>query len=84
MQPASEECSYLEELSCEEDSLKENRFCFKQNQDTDLPSNSYNDFKTVYSLQVSDPIPQTVELYFISLCYFYCIRYKRLNTTLLC
>jgi len=33
MQPASEKCIYLEELDCEEDSLKENRFCFKQNQD---------------------------------------------------
>jgi len=34
MQPASEKCSYLEELSCKEDSLKANRFCFNQNQDT--------------------------------------------------
>ena len=34
MQPASEKYSYLEELSCKEDSLKENRFCFKQNQDS--------------------------------------------------
>jgi len=34
MQPASEKRSYLEELRCKEDSLKENRFCFNQNQDT--------------------------------------------------
>jgi len=34
MQPASEKCSYLEALSCKEDSLKENRLCFNQNQDT--------------------------------------------------
>jgi len=34
MQPASEKCSYLEELSCKEDSLKENLSCFNQNQDT--------------------------------------------------
>jgi len=33
MQPASEKCGYLEELSCKEDSLKDNRFCFNQNQD---------------------------------------------------
>jgi len=33
MQPASEKCSFLEELSCKEDSLKENRFCFNQNWD---------------------------------------------------
>jgi len=33
MQPTSEKCSYLEELSCKEDSLKENWFCFNQNQD---------------------------------------------------
>jgi len=33
MQPASEKGSYLEELSCEEDSLKENWFLFNQNQD---------------------------------------------------
>jgi len=33
MQPASEKCSYLEELSCEEDSLKKNQFCFNQKQD---------------------------------------------------
>jgi len=33
MQPASEKCSYLEELRCKEDSLKENQFCFNQNQD---------------------------------------------------
>jgi len=32
MQPTSEKCSYVE-LSCKEDSLKENWFCFKQNQD---------------------------------------------------
>ena len=31
---ASEKCSYLEELSCKENSLKDNRFCFNQNQDT--------------------------------------------------
>jgi len=36
MQPASEKCSYLEELSCKKDSVKDNRFCFNQNQDTDL------------------------------------------------
>jgi len=36
MQPASEKCSYLEELSCKEDSLKDNRFCFNQNQDNTL------------------------------------------------
>jgi len=34
MQPASEKCSYVEELSCKEDSLKENQFCFNQNQDS--------------------------------------------------
>jgi len=34
MQPTSEKCSYLEQLSCKEDSLKENRFRFNQNQDT--------------------------------------------------
>jgi len=28
MQATSEKCSYLEELSCKEDSLKENQFCF--------------------------------------------------------
>ena len=33
MQPASEKCSYLEELSCKEYSREENRFCFNQNQD---------------------------------------------------
>jgi len=33
MQPTSEKCSYFEELGCKEDSLKENRFCFNQNQD---------------------------------------------------
>jgi len=36
MQPASENCSYLEELSCKEYSLKENQFCFNQNQDNQL------------------------------------------------
>jgi len=36
MQPASEKCSYLEEFSCKEDSLKENRFCFNKNQDTTI------------------------------------------------
>jgi len=35
MQPASEKCGYLEELSCKKDSLKENRFCFNQNQGND-------------------------------------------------
>jgi len=34
MQPASEKCSFLEELSCKEDSVKENQFCFNQNQDS--------------------------------------------------
>jgi len=34
MQPASEKCSYLEELGCKEDSLKENQFYFNQNQDS--------------------------------------------------
>jgi len=33
MQPASEKCSYLEELSCKEKSCKESQFCFNQNQD---------------------------------------------------
>jgi len=33
MQPNSEKCSYWEELSCKEGSLKENQFCFNQNQD---------------------------------------------------
>jgi len=33
MQPTSEQCSHLEELSCKEDSVKENPFCFNQNQD---------------------------------------------------
>jgi len=33
MQPASEKCSYLEELSCKEGSLKEIWFCFNQNWD---------------------------------------------------
>jgi len=36
MQPASEKCNYLEELRCKEDSLKENRFSFNQNQDNHL------------------------------------------------
>jgi len=40
MQPASEECSYLEELSCKEKSLKDNRFCFNQTW--------YNSFVSVY------------------------------------
>jgi len=35
MQPASEKCSYLEEFSCKEDSLKDNNFCFDQNQASD-------------------------------------------------
>jgi len=39
MQPASEKCSYLEEFSCKEDSLKENQFCFNQNQDIGLAKN---------------------------------------------
>jgi len=34
MRSASEKCNYLEELSCKEDSLEENWFCFTQNQDT--------------------------------------------------
>jgi len=34
MQPASEKCCFLEEFSCKEDSLKENFFCFNQNQDS--------------------------------------------------
>jgi len=33
MQPASENCGYLEELSYKENSLKQNQFCFNQNQD---------------------------------------------------
>jgi len=33
MQSISEKCSYLEELSCKEDFLKDNWFCFNQNQD---------------------------------------------------
>jgi len=36
MQPASEKCSYLEEISCKEDSLKEYWFCFNQNQDINI------------------------------------------------
>jgi len=32
MQPTPEKCNYLEELSCKEDSLTENWFCFNQNQ----------------------------------------------------
>jgi len=36
MQPASEKCSYLQEVSCEEDSLEENQFCFNENQNTIL------------------------------------------------
>jgi len=34
MQPTSEKCCYLEELSWKEISLKENWFCFNQNQNT--------------------------------------------------
>jgi len=34
MQPASEKCSYLEEHSCKEDSLKGNWICSNQTQDT--------------------------------------------------
>jgi len=41
MQPTSEKCSYLEELSCKEKALKENRFCFNQNQDKYHPGLSY-------------------------------------------
>jgi len=37
MQPASEKYSYLEELSCKEDPLKENWLCFNQNQYNRLP-----------------------------------------------
>ena len=33
MQPATEKWSYVEELSCKEDSLKQNMFCFNQDQD---------------------------------------------------
>jgi len=33
-QPSSEKCSYLEELSCKENSVKDNWVCFNQNQDT--------------------------------------------------
>jgi len=33
MQPASENCNYLEELICKEESLKENQCCSNQNQD---------------------------------------------------
>jgi len=40
MEPASEKCSYLEELSCKEDSLEENRFRFNQKQDIGLKSNT--------------------------------------------
>jgi len=36
MQPASEKCSYLEQLSCREGSLKGNQFCFNQNQNKTL------------------------------------------------
>jgi len=36
MQPTSEKQSFLEKLSCEEDSLKENRFYFNQNHDKPL------------------------------------------------
>jgi len=32
-QPASEKCNYWEELRCKEDLLKEDQFCFNQNQD---------------------------------------------------
>jgi len=31
MQPTSEQCRCLEELSCKENSLKDNRSCFDQN-----------------------------------------------------
>jgi len=34
MQPNSEKWSYLEKLSCKENSLKKNWFCFSQNHDT--------------------------------------------------
>ena len=33
MQSASEKCSYLKELGCKKNSLKDNLFCFNQNQD---------------------------------------------------
>jgi len=36
MQPTSEKCSYLGELSCKEDSLKENWSCFSQNQNRSI------------------------------------------------
>jgi len=36
MQQTSEKCSFLEELICKEDSLKENQFHFKQNQDNNI------------------------------------------------
>jgi len=39
MQPASEKCCHLEEFGCKEDSLKEDQFCFNQNQDNVLAQN---------------------------------------------
>jgi len=38
MQSASDKCSDLGELRCKEDSLKENQFCFNQNQDNGFKS----------------------------------------------
>jgi len=51
MQPASEKCSYLDELICKEDSVEENRFCFNQNEDKLLNSyeNSHKRFLMLFA-----------------------------------
>jgi len=49
MQPTSEKVSYLEELICNEYSLKENQFCFNQNQD-----NCHQNSILVHNMQVTN------------------------------
>jgi len=56
MQPTSEKCSYLEELSCKEYSLKENQSCFNQNQDN-LSRNSALDFTLELKLKITFLLP---------------------------
>jgi len=51
-QSASEKCSYLEELSCKEGSLKENWFYFHQNQDNH-PTNSLSTKQSTHQIHTS-------------------------------
>jgi len=60
MQPTSEKCCYLEELSCK---VKENWFCFNQNLDTSLqlhPSKQIWSISQFYVIQTGISIGKNV------------------------